>query len=143
MEQVKSYLKQVKFYPKQCWRFVLDIPGIDAFLVKSVARAPYVAPDKHGSNSLDGFLAHKKLIVTLHDSIAPSAEQEVEELINNMGSVPNIRLKLLDPCGTVVGERIYSDVILERVDYDVLDYASNKSSEIVLTFRYAKQKLNY
>jgi hypothetical protein len=138
---------QQKFYPKSRWRFVLDIPGIDAFLVKSVARAPYINPitnpNKMIPSRMEEFLSHKKLVVTLHDSITPSAEQQVEELINNMALIPKVVLRLLDPVGTVIGERVYSGVVVERVDYDVLSYDSKDFSEIKLTLSFNSQKLAF
>lgn len=92
---------------------------------------------------MEEFLSHKKLVVTLHDSIAPSAEQQVEELINNMALIPKVVLRLLDPVGTVIGERVYSGVVVERVDYDVLSYDSKEFSEIKLTLSFNSQKLAF
>lgn len=138
-----------KFQPFCNRRFILEIPGVDVFLVKSVERAPYVRPkerwnrDKPDWKLLDELLAPKKLVVTLHNVITPSTEQQVQNLIDANEDIPEVKLKFLDPVGAVMGTRVYYRVKLERVDYDLLTYdaISESNSEIKLVFSYNHQKL--
>lgn len=130
--------------------FILIIPGIDCFLVKSVERPPYVRPKERWNRNtpdfalLDQHLAHKKLIVTLHNAIAPSTEQQVQKLIDYGGELPEVEIKLLDPVGTVIGRMVFRKVVLERVDYDPLTYDDSRGvSEMKLTFSFNSQKLLY
>ena len=129
-------------------QFILDIPGIDAFLVKSVERPPYIRPKERWSREkpdwqlLDEHLAHKKLFVKLHNAIAPSTEQQVQELIDRVEAIPEVKIKFMDPVGTVIGVRVFRSVVVERVDYDLLTYEdSQPTSEIKLTLSYNSEKL--
>ncbi len=128
--------------------FILLIPGVDSFLVKSVARPPYIRPketwnrEKPDWQLLDEHLAHKKLIVVLHNAIAPSTEQQVQELVNQIGDIPEVEIRFLDPVGKSIGSRVFYGVKIERVDYDLLTYDNpNSSSEIKLTLSYNNDKL--
>lgn len=137
-----------KFQPLCNRRFILLIPGIDAFLVKSVERAPYLRPKERWNRErpdwelLDELLTPKKLVVVLHNTIVPSTEQQVQDLIDRIEDIPEVKIKFLDPVGSVIGTRIYRSVRLERVDYDLLTYDDSKpTSEIKLIFSYNNQEL--
>ena len=137
-----------KFQPIVVRSFLLEIPGIDCFFVKSVERPPYIRPRQQWSRVkqdwelLDEHLANKKLVVVLHNSIAPSTEQQVQELINKPEAELEVKIKFLDPVGNVIGLRVFKRVKLERVDYDVLTYDSTKElSEIKLTLSFNSETL--
>lgn len=145
-------LVPTKFQPICNRHFTLSIPGIDTFLVKKVDRPSYIRPKENwDARKTDAQLrevreernAHKKLIVTLYDAICPSTRQQVQVVLDLYETFPmEVELNMLDPVGTVVGKQTYSDVVIERVDYDSLDYDAERSaSEIKVTFGYKKEKL--
>lgn len=148
----KDMLTIHKFQPICNRRFIFALPGLDAFLVKRVERHPYIRPKgpswqdkKTDRELLEELNAHKKLVVYLHDVIAPSTRQQIEEILDaNQVFATEAKVKILDPVGTVISELTYSDVVVERVDYDPLDYADGRSSaEIKLTLSYRKEKLEF
>jgi len=148
----KEMLAIHKFQPICNRRFIFALPGLDVFLVKRVERPPYIRPkepswqDKRTDRELlEEMNAHKKLAVYLHDVIAPSTRQQIQEILDANQAFPmEAKIKILDPDGTIISELTYSDVVVERVDYDPLDYADGRSSaEIKLTLSYRKEKLEF
>src|SRR5260221_3025633 len=75
-----------RFEPKRKNRFVLMVEGIDAFIVKTVAR-PTVTTDSievpfiNSRRYLAGLTKYGTLAMTLHDPIAPSGAQQIMEWI--------------------------------------------------------------
>ena len=149
-----------KFEPKRKFRWVFQIEGIDAFLMKTAARPSYeTAEVEVGFINATRYLAGKTkfgtLDVTLHDAIAPSGAQQVMEWIRlHYESVSarsgyadfykrDCQLKMLDPVGTVVELWDLKGCFITSANFNDLDYNSDDMSEISLTMRYDNAVLQY
>ena len=144
MEQLDlTDMLPTKFQPIMRRQFIFLLPLLDAFLVKRVERVPYIRPDqswkKTDRERLEESLAHQKLIVYLHDTIAPSVHLQMLDLINAQKSY-QAHIKLLDPVGTIIGGSTFNYVQVERVDYSAMDYDSNEMGEIKLTLSYNNEE---
>jgi len=128
-----------KFEPLWNRRFIFCLDGLDAFLVRRVDRPSHRRV--HGKADI-GF-EKQELVVYLYSVVAPSTEQQVEELMktNNLPKV--CAIKLLDSNGTVVNKYSYSGVHVERVDFDSLDYSNNSTAGIKLTLSFATEFLEF
>ena len=139
-----------KFEPKRKFRWVLQIEGIDAFLLKTATR-PTMTFETTTIDWINSkrFLAGKHTFGTvslsLYDPIAPSAAQQVMEWIRlNFESVSgrsgyadfykrDIQLKLLDPIGTVTELWDGKGAWITESNFGDLDFASSDAVEISLT----------
>ena len=149
-----------KFEPKRKFRWVFQIEGIDAFLMKKAARPSYATEEVEvGFINATRYLAGKtkfgELSVTLHDAIAPSGAQQVMEWIRlHYESVSarsgyadfykrDCQLKMLDPVGTVVELWDIKGCFIKAAEYGDLDYETNDMAEISLTLRFDNAVLQY
>jgi hypothetical protein len=149
-----------KFEPKRKFRWVFQIEGIDAFLMKAAARPSYATEEVEvGFINATRYLAGKtkfgELSVTLHDAIAPSGAQQVMEWIRlHYESVSarsgyadfykrDCQLKMLDPVGTVVELWDIKGCFIKAAEYGDLDYETNDMAEISLTLRFDNAVLQY
>jgi len=150
-----------KFEPKRQNRWVLQIEGIDAFLIKSTARPTMkinevMIPFINSKRYVSGGFNFETISVKLHDPIAPSGAQQVMEWIRtHYESVSaragyadfykrDIQLKLLDPVGTVIELWDIKGAFITQANYGTLDYKSDSEvSEIDLTLRYDNAVLQF
>lgn len=149
-----------KFQPKQKFRWILQIEGIDAFLAKSAAR-PSISTEPitidwiNAKRYIAGKLEFQPINITLYDPIAPSGAQQVMEWIRlNYESVSgrsgyadfykrDIQLKLLDPVGTVVEHWDIKGAWIMEASYGDLSYDSSEANEIAITIRYDNAVLQF
>jgi len=141
-----------KFEPKRNYRWVLNVEGIDAFLVSTTKRPDITI----GSTKIDfinsyrnvaGKLEFSDITLTLHDPIAPSGAQQVMEWIRtHYESVSgragyadfykrDCQLKMLDPIGTVIELWDIKGALLTSVNFGSLDYGSDEIMKIDLTMK--------
>lgn len=149
-----------KYEPKRQFRWVLQIEGLDAFLMKTAARPsisqnPITIDYINTKRYLAGKAEFGTMEVTLYDPIAPSGAQQVMEWIRtHYESVSgragyadfykrDIQLKLLDPIGTVVELWDVKGAFIESVNYNSLDYANAEAMMINLTLRFDNCVLQY
>ena len=149
-----------KFEPKRQFRWVLQIEGLDAFLMKTAARPsisqnPITIDYINTKRYLAGKAEFGTMEVTLYDPIAPSGAQQVMEWIRtHYESVSgragyadfykrDIQLKLLDPIGTVVELWDVKGALIESVNYNSLDYSNTEAMMINLTLRFDNCVLQY
>jgi len=149
-----------KFEPKRQFRWVLQIEGLDAFLMKTAARPsisqnPITIDYINTKRYLAGKAEFGTMEVTLYDPIAPSGAQQVMEWIRtHYESVSgragyadfykrDIQLKLLDPIGTVVELWDVKGAFIESVNYNSLDYSNTEAMMINLTLRFDNCVLQY
>ena len=150
-----------KFEPKRANRWVLQIEGIDAFLIKTAKRPTMTLeeitiPFINAKRYLAGGFKFETMDITLHDPIAPSGAQQIMEWIRtHYESVSgragyadfykrDIQLKLLDPIGTVVELWDIKGAFITSTNYGDLSYEDdNKINEISLTLRYDNCILQY
>lgn len=129
----------VKFELNFSWQWMLEIEGLDSFLVKKIVFPKYVRQD--GADLRKALNERKKLTVYLHDTIAPASYQQVEEMILGTIMVPRTgALKYLSRGGTVVRTRLFSGIRVEEVEYDNLDYEQNKILEIKVVLSYEQER---
>lgn len=149
-----------QYEPKRKFRWILQIDGIDAFVLKTAARPSSTFEETvidyvNTKRYVSGKMAWNTIQVTMHDPIAPSASQKVmdwlrlnyEPLTGRMGYASfykkDITLKLLDPQGTVVELWDIKGAWCQDVNFGDLDYASSDNTEITFTLRYDVATLQY
>lgn len=149
-----------KFEPKRKFRWILQIEGIDAFLLKSAARPQYTFEETtidwvNTKRYLAGKMAFSELSVELHDAIAPSGAQQVmewirlaHESVSGRGGYADfykrdIQLKMLDPVGTVVELWDIKGAWVREANYNDLSMDSSDTASITLTIRYDNAVLQY
>lgn len=141
------------FEPLRKNQWVLEIDGVDAYLMKTAGR-----PNKTTEEIVIDWLNQKRylaakstwndLAVTLYDPISPSAAQQVlewarlvhEDVTGRAGYAEmykrTIDLKMVDPMGTVVQHWQLEGAWPKEVNFGDLDYSTGEPTEISLTIRY-------
>ena len=141
------------FEPKLKNRFIMEIDGIPAYLVKTMAR-PSIAFDTVTLDHINvkryvkGKAQWQPIEVTLYDPIVPSGAQAVNEWIRlHHESVTgvdgysseykkDITFNLLSPNGEKIEQWIIKGAFLTAANFNDLDFASNEVVEIGLTMQY-------
>ena len=141
------------FEPKLKNRFIMQIDGINAYLIKSINR-PSLTNDEvvlehmNTTRYVKGKSRWEPLEITLYDPVVPSASQQVIEWIRlHHESVTgrdgyadfykkNITFNVLDPVGAVVEEWELKGAYIQSATFGDLDFATSDPVEISLTLRY-------
>lgn len=149
-----------KFQPKTKNRWILQIEGIDAFLLKTAQR-PTITTDEveipfmNSRRYLATLTKFNEMNITLYDAIAPSGAQQIMEWIRlHFESVSgrsgyadfykrDVQLKLVDPIGTVVELWDLKGVFIKSANFGDLTYEDGTPTEIALTLRYDNCVLQY
>lgn len=155
-----SSLLPNRFEPKRKNRWILQIEGIDAFLLSTASR-PTVTTEEIEMPFVNSvrYLASKTrfntINVTLKDGIAPSAAQQVMEWIRLcMETVSgragyadfykrDIQLKMVDPVGTVVELWDIKGAFIRSANFGELSYDDHGAAEIQLEIRFDQAVLQY
>lgn len=148
------------YEPKRKFRWILQIDGIDAFVVKTAARPQQTFEETmidyvNTKRYVSGKGAWNPIAMTMHDPIAPSAALKVmqwvrlnyESLTGRMGYAIQYKkdfvLKLLDPQGAVVELWDIVGAWLQDVNFGDLDYATSDNAEIACTIRFDNAILQF
>ena len=124
----KSLLIPTKWEPKRSSRFLLDLEGIDPFLVKQI-----ILPKWSAENGEPKILS--QLTLVLYDAIAPdTAHQVIETCTKSSVEALDFKIKLLDPVGTVVHIWQVGKATVNHVDFGDLDYNNSNPIEIKIIF---------
>ena len=141
------------FEPKLKNRFIMQIDGINAYLIKSMNR-PSIESDEvvlehmNVTRYVKGKSRWQPLEIMLYDPVVPSAAQQVIEWIRlHHESVTgrdgysdfykkNITFNLLDPVGPVVEELELKGAYIQSANFRDMDFDSSDPVEISLTLRY-------
>jgi|TARA_R110000782_G_scaffold267962_1_gene363860 hypothetical protein len=141
------------FEPKIKNRFVMEIDGIPAYLVKTMAR-PQITFEEvvldhiNVKRYVKGKASWSTLAVTLYDPIVPSGAQSVIEWIRlHHESVTgrdgysdmykkDITFNVLGPVGDKVEEWTLKGAFITDANFNELDYSSSDVVDISLTLRY-------
>ena len=141
------------FEPKLKNRFIMQIDGINAYLIKAINR-PTVESDEvilehmNTTRYVKGKTRWQPLDITLYDPIVPSAAQQVIEWIRlGHESVTgrdgysdfykkDVTFNLLGPVGDVVEEWELKGTYIQSANFGDLAFDSNDPVEITLTLRY-------
>ena len=141
------------FEPKLKNRFIMQIDGINAYLIKSMNR-PSLESDEvvlehmNVTRYVKGKSRWQPLEIMLYDPVVPSAAQQVMEWVRlHHESVTgrdgysdfynkNITFNLLDPVGAVVEEWELKGAYIQSANFGDLAFDSSDPVEISLTLRY-------
>ena len=142
------------FEPKLSNRFIMNIEGIPAFLVKTTGR-PNITLNEVELNHINvkryvkGRAEWQQLTVTLYDPIVPSGAQAVMEWVRlHHESVTgrdgysdfykkDITFNVLGPVGDKVEEWVLKGAMIQEANFNDLDYANGTDVvDITLTLRY-------
>ncbi len=155
-----SSLLPNRFEPKRKNRWVLQIEGVDAFLLKTASR-PKVTTEEIEMPFVNSvrYLAAKtrfdKINITLQDAIAPSGSQQVMEWIRlcfesvsgRAGYADfykrDVQLKMVDPVGTVVELWDIKGAFITSANFGELSYDDHAAMELQLEIRYDNAVLQY
>lgn len=150
----------IDYEPKTKNRFIFQIEGIDAFLVKSGNR-----PSLESSRKEIDFINTKRYVagkytwstldITFQDPIVPSGAQKVIEWVREHHEFSTgisgyksayrreITLNMLGPDGTKVEEWKLVGAFIQSVTFGDLDYSSDDLSDVQVTLSYDYAILNY
>ena len=141
------------FEPKLSNRFIMNIDGIPAFLVKTTGR-PNITLNEVELNHINvkryvkGRAEWQQLTVTLYDPIVPSGAQAVMEWVRlHHESVTgrdgysdfykkDITFNVLGPVGDKVEEWTLKGAFIQAATFSDMDYSATNVSDISLTLRY-------
>jgi hypothetical protein len=141
------------FEPKLKNRFVMDIDGIPAYVIKSTNRPEisFEAVELHHMNVrryVKGKGEWSELSLTMYDPIVPSAAQAVMEWVRlGHESVTgrdgysdfykkDVTINILGPVGDVVEEWTLKGCWIQDATFGDFDFAASDPAEITLTLRY-------
>ena len=141
------------FEPKLKNRFIMEIDGIPAYLIRTANRPSinFETVELHHMNvvrHVKGKGQWQSLDITLYDPIVPSGAQAVMEWVRlHHESVTgrdgysdfykkDITFNVLGPVGDKVEEWTLKGAMIEAANFGDLDFDSNDPTEITLTLRY-------
>ncbi len=130
----------IRFEPMRVNRFLVTFPesfNISPYFVRMVNR-PSMRVHPHGLHEWDD------IEITLYDPISPSMSQNVFELMNSDLIIQPMTflIQMLDPTGVTVSEwSIWGRV--SSINYGMLDYSDDSTSEIKMTISVNNAILNY
>ena len=141
------------FEPKMSNRFIMEIDGIPAYLIKTAARPQLQlnsVPLDHINvkRYVKGKAEWQPVTVTLYDPIVPSGAQAVMEWVRlHHESVTgrdgysdfykkDITFNVLGPVGDKDEEWTLKGAFIESADFSDLNYAESNPAEVSLTLRY-------
>ena len=148
------------FEPKQQNRFLMDIEGVPAYLIKQVAR-PTVSFNEvvldhiNVKRKLKGKANWEPISCQLYDPVTPSGAQAVMEWVRlSHESVTgrdgysdfykkDIRIHTLGPVGDVVEEWILKGAFVTNAAFGEMDWTSDAPANITLTMSMDYAILNY
>ena len=141
------------FEPKLKHRYIMQIDGIPAYLIKATARPQITFEEvKLEHMNVKRFVKGKgewqQLQVTLYDPVVPSASQAVMEWVRlSHESVTgrdgyadfykkDIIFQVLGPVGDIVEEWKLKGAFIQSANFGDLSFESNDPVDITLTLRY-------
>ena len=148
------------FEPKQQNRFLLDIEGIPAYLIKQVARPtisfnPVILDHINVKRKLKGKANWDPISMQLYDPVTPSGAQAVMEWVRlSHESVTgrdgysdfykkDIRIHTLGPVGDIVEEWILKGAYCQNANFGPMDWTSDAPANISMTIEMDYAILNY
>ena len=141
------------FEPKLKNRFIMNIDGINAYMIKTVNR-PQLESDEvilehmNVTRYVKGKSRWQPIDITLYDPIVPSASQQVMEWVRlHHESVTgrdgysdfykkDITFNVLGPVGDVVEEWELKGAYIQSANFGDMDFATSDPVEIQLTLKY-------
>ena len=148
------------FEPKLQNRFLMNIDGIDAYLIKKIDR-PNVTFQEitldhiNVKRKIKGKANWENITCELYDPVTPSGAQSVMEWIRlSHESVTgrdgysdfykkDIRIKTLGPVGDIVEEWILKGAYVQNANFGDMDWTSETPANIAITIVMDYAILNY
>ena len=141
------------FEPKVKNRFIMEIDGIPAYVIKTANRPQIsfeevVLDHMNVKRYVKGKGEWQELEMTLYDPIVPSAAQAVMEWVRlSHESVTgrdgysdfykkDVNFQMLGPVGDIVEEWTLKGTWCKNVNFGELDFATSEPAEITATLRY-------
>ena len=155
-----SHMMFTAFEPKLQNRFLMDIEGVPAYLIKKISR-PSVSFNEvvldhiNVKRKLKGKANWEKITCDLYDPVTPSGAQAVMEWIRlSHESVTgrdgysdfykkNINIRTLGPVGDVVEEWILKGAFVSNANFGDMDWTSDTPANISITINMDYAILNY
>jgi hypothetical protein len=148
------------FEPKMQNRYIMEIDGIQSYLIKTAARPSInfetiVLDHINIKRKLQGKGEWQDITITLYDPIVPSGAQAVmewirlghESITGRRGYADfykkDITFYMLGPVGDKVEQWTLKGAFIVSADFGGLDFASNDVSEITLSLAYDHAILEY
>lgn len=141
------------FEPKMKNRFIMEIDGIPAYLIKTASR-PQVnfetvtLDHMNVKRYLKGKASWQTLNITLYDPITPSGAQAVNEWIREHHEATtgvdgyaseykkDIVFNLFSPNGEKIEQWVLKGAFIESANFNEVSWESNAEVDIALTLRY-------
>lgn len=141
------------FEPKMKNRFIMNIDGIDSYLIKTANRPtiqfePITLDHINVKRKLKGKGEWQDVEITLYDPIVPSGAQQVmdwvrtshESLTGRDGYADfykkDVNFFMLGPVGDKIEQWTLKGAFINSAAFNDLDWASNDPAEITLTLSY-------
>ena len=155
-----SHMMFTAFEPKLQNRFLMDIEGVPAYLIKKISR-PNVSFNEvvldhiNVKRKLKGKANWENITCDLYDPVTPSGAQAVMEWIRlSHESVTgrdgysdfykkNINIRTLGPVGDVVEEWILKGAFCSNANFGDMDWTSDTPANISITINMDYAILNY
>jgi hypothetical protein len=148
------------FEPKMKSRYIMEIDGIDAYLIKKAARPTIkfetiVLDHINIKRKLQGKGEWEDIKLELYDPIVPSAAQKVmewvrlghESITGRRGYADfykkDLTIKMLGPVGDVIEKWKLKGAFIVNVDFSDLDYTSDDIAQIDIDLAYDYAILEY
>lgn len=148
------------FEPKMKNRYIMEIDGIQSYLIKTAARPSIqfetvVLEHINLKRKLQGKGDWQDITITLYDPIVPSGAQAVmewirlghESITGRRGYADfykkDITFYMLGPVGDKVEQWTLKGAFINSANFGDLDFASNDPAEIELTLSYDYAVLEY
>ena len=141
------------FEPKLKNRYIMQIGGINAYLIKTANR-PQIQFDEvilehmNVTRYVKGKGRWQPLEITLYDPVVPSASQQVMEWIRlSHESITgrdgysdfykkDVTFQVLGPVGDIVEEWKLKGAWIQEANFDEMDFSSSDPVDITLSLRY-------
>jgi hypothetical protein len=141
------------FEPKMKNRFIMEIDGIPAYLIKTSSRPSVnfetvTLDHMNVKRYLKGKASWQAINITLYDPIVPSGAQAVNEWIRQHHEAAtgvdgyaseykkDITFNILSPNGERVEQWVLKGAFIQNANFNTLDFASNEVVDIALTIQY-------
>ena len=141
------------FEPKMKNRFIMNIDGIDSYLIKTANRPtiqfePITLDHINVKRKLKGKGEWQDVEITLYDPIVPSGAQQVMEWVRTSHESltgrdgyadfykKDVNFFMLGPVGDKIEQWTLKGAFINSAAFNDLDWASNDPAEITLTLSY-------
>ena len=141
------------FEPKMKNRFIMNIDGIDSYLIKTANRPtisfePVTLDHINVKRKLKGKGEWQDVQITMYDPIVPSGAQQVMEWVRTSHESltgrdgyadfykKDVNFFMLGPVGDKIEQWTLKGAFITSAAFNDLDWASNDPAEITLTLSY-------